>query len=204
MDSSGVLDLDRGWAELVGASVSACRVDVDECSELSISGSSLNEVSFTVEGAVVVEAWQSQFDGCDLSTLRFQSVRGVRFVGCKFVGTDFADARLEDVVFERCTFRYVNFRKARLMRVAFSDCSIDDVDLLDATMQDVDFEGSLLTKVNLERVSATRVDLRGASEIDLASFGRLDGFLVTEHQLPVLMYRLAFSVGLGVERPPDI
>lgn len=203
-DWSGELDLDRGWAELVEVSAVGCRVDVEDCSDLSVTGSYLGDAVFDVgEESPEVEIWRSRFENSDLSALRVSSVRSSTFVGCKFVGTDFAEARLDDVKFERCTFRYTNLRMAKLNRVEFSDCVIDDVDLYDSTMEDVAFPMSRVVKLNVDRIRATRVDLRDAAEVELASITRLDGVLVGEDQLPTLMYSLAFSLGLGVERPED-
>jgi uncharacterized protein YjbI with pentapeptide repeats len=200
----GTLDVDRGWAELLDVSVDADRLDLGSCSELSITETTMRDVTFDTSGEVVVEAWRSSFDNTDLSPLRFGSVRSTTFVGCKFVGTDFADGRLENVLFDRCTFRYVNLRMAKLSRVEFRDCTLDDVDVYDATLEDVGFPISRLVKFNVDRVKATRVDLREAAEIDLASLSRLDGFVVGEDQLPLLMYALAFASGLSVERPSAI
>ena len=198
----GELDPDRGWAELVEVSVKEQSLSVDDCSDLSITGSYLSDVTFGVaeDDPVVAEIWRSRFANSDLSSLRVSSVRSTSFVGCKFVGTDLAEARLDDVRFERCTFRYTNLRMAKLSRVEFSDCVLDDVDLYDATLEDVAFPSSRLTKLNVDRLRATRVDFRDATELELTSVGRLDGLLVGEDQLPTLTYALAFALGLGVER----
>ena len=197
----GELDPDRGWAELVDVVASEVRIDAHDCSDLSITGSSLRDVTFDVEDQLTAEIWRSNLENSDLSAIRVSSVRSTTFVGCKFVGTDLAEARLNDVRFERCTFRYTNLRMAKLARVEFHDCAIDDVDLYDATMEDVGFPLSRITKLNLDRMRATRVDFRDANELELAAIGRLDGVLVAEDQLPTLSYALAFSLGLGVERP---
>lgn len=202
-DWDGPLDLDRGWAEFAGVAIVSSRIDLNGCTELDITESSLLDTAFTEQGDAVVTARRSLFERCDLSGLSFQSLRTSRLTGCKLVGADFAGGVVDDVVFENCSFRYVSFRMAKLKRVQFIECTFDDVDLFEATLESVGFPGSTLTDVNVDRLDATRVDLREANEVGLTGIGSLRGCLVAEDQLPSLMYTLAFATGLDLERRSD-
>jgi len=202
-DWDGLLELDRGWAEFSGIAIEGGRIELAGCRELDIADSSLLDTAFSDHTGSVLEARSSLLERCDLSGLSFQSLRTSRLVGCKLAGTDFAGATVQDVLFESCTFRYVNLRMAKLKRVQFVDCTLDDVDLFEASLDSVAFPGSALTKVNVDRLQASRVDLREASELGLTGVGSLRGCLVSEDQLPWLMYTLAFASGLDLERRVD-
>lgn len=197
------LDIDRGYGEATDVRIASARIDVSECDHVAVNGSILDGVVLLDDAATAeVTLWRSHLSACDLSAVRSTSVRSTTFVACKFVGTDWADARLTDVVFERCTLRHVNLRGAALERVRFLDCTIVDADLGATTLVDVTVPGTHITHTALERVRATRVDLRDAAVLELTAVGRLDGVVVTEVQLAGLAHTLAFSAGLGVERPP--
>ncbi|MDH4168190.1 MAG: pentapeptide repeat-containing protein [Acidimicrobiia bacterium] len=168
--------------------------------ELWVTGTMLTGVVFQPGVGSVVDASDCVFERCDLSRLRLRSLDACRFVDSKLVGADLGGATIDDVVFERCSFRYANLRGARLRRVRFDECTFDETDAYEIDLTDVGFDGSRLISVNVDRMRAVRVDLRGTTELGLEAAGRLDGCLVTEHQIPQLMYALAFASGLGVER----
>lgn len=199
---SGTLDLDRGWAELVGVEATAAELNLALCEELEIVDSLLTGVAFVADGATEIEIRNSVLTDCDLSQVRLASLHGSRLVGCKLTGTDLSGAGVTDVELERCSLRYTNLRMARLSRVALVDCALDQVDAYEVVAEDVGFDRSRLVDVNVDRLAATRVDLRGAAELGLTAIGRLDGCLVSEHQLPALAPALALALGVDLERPP--
>lgn len=101
------------------------------------------------------------------------------------VGGDWSD---EPVVvtaldLDGCVLRLANLRMSKLRRVAFVGCTIEDLDAHRAEFEDVSFDGSVLSSFSLARVAAERVDLRGCTTVGLRGVGRLDGLLVSEHQL---------------------
>lgn len=174
----GVLNLDRGAAELLDVQVARpVEIDLSSCAELSVRDASLTGVSMASGLNMVLDVHRSTLDGCDLSAVRIATIRASRLVGCKLNGTDFAGTTTADVVFERCTFRCGDWRMARFKRVSFVDCVLDEVDAFEGLLEDVDFPGSRLTGVNVDRLDATSVDLREAIEISLQGVGRLNGCL---------------------------
>lgn len=197
---SGPLDLDRGWAELDGVEVADDVVDLTDCDELSIGDSVLGRVVLSQPGGTRIEIRSSRLDGCDLSQADLAILQRSTLDGCKLTGTDLSGAAITDVRFVRCAFRYANLRMARLERVGFVECTIDEVDGFQLDATDVSFEGSSIVELNVDRIQATRVDLRGATELGLIGIGRLEGCLVSDHQLPALGPVLALAVGLDLER----
>ncbi len=198
---SGAVEFESGWGELAEVAVSGITIEVEPDDRLDINGSALRDVIFG--GNAEIESFRSSFDSCDLSRIRFPSLRATRLTDCKLVGVDLSAAELADVVFERCVLRFVNMRMTRLRRVAFVDCTLHEVDAYDLDAEDVSFDGCELDTVNIDRLRATRVDLRAARRLGLDHLGSLAGCLVGEEQLHALTYQLAFAAGLDVERVPD-
>ena len=150
-----------------------------------------------------VDLIDSTLTDCDLSRATIGTVRGTRFVGCKFSGTDLSERTVRDSVFERCTMQYTHLRMATLQRVAFDDCRLDDVDFSESRLEDVTFAASRLVDVNTERCRFERVDLRGTAELDLSSPTNLRGCLIDDAQVLQLAYRLALLAGATIERDPE-
>ena len=176
------------------------QADLGTHAGLVLESSMIRNLVLCPDEPVELDASWCAFSHCDLSRADVHRLRASRLSDCKFVGTDFSDADVVDVVFERCVLSLTNLRMARFSRVSFEHCTLRDLDAFELVATDVSFDGSELDQVNVDRLKATRVDLRHAKSLQLEAVGRLEGFLVTEHQLPGLVYQLAFAAGLGVER----
>lgn len=202
---SAPLTIDRGWAEFDEVAVpSTSEPDFDGCDELTVRESSVSGLAFGGEQHdLAIEVQRSQLEGCDLSGQSIRTIRGSRVTACKMIGTDFSAGTIADTVFEHCILRYTNLRMAKLSRVEFIDCTFDDVDCYQMEAEDVTFPGSTLSAVSLDSLTATRFDLREASEITLSAITRLDGCLVSEHQLAGLAHSLAMAAGIQVEQIDD-
>ena len=99
---------------------------------------------------------------------------------CKLAGTGLSEGTVRDVGFERCDWPYTNLRMSALERVAF--------------------DGSELRSVTVDAARFQRVDLRGATALDLVGVGDLGGCLVTEAQAHQLAVHLALAAGASLER----
>ena len=194
------LVVERGWAELTKVEASGLAFDLTACDELELSGSSFVNVELGRAETTEITVADCRFENCDLSARRFSSVRRSTFTNCKLDGTDFSTGSLVDVEFDNCSLRLTNMRMAELSRIAFRECQVDGLDLFDATIADIDFAGSKINELGADRISAERVDLRSAAAISFATITRLDGFRITDAQLPLLMHALAGSVGLSVDQ----
>jgi len=175
-------------------------VDLGSHHELIIESSIVRNLVLCPDEPVELDASWCSFGYCDLSRAKVQRLRASRLSDCKFVGTDLSDADVVDVVFERCVFNLASLRMARFSRVRFEDCTLREVDAFELVATDVSFDGTEVDRLNVDRLRATRVDFRNAKSLELEAVARLDGCLVADHQLPGLMYQLAFAAGLGIER----
>lgn len=189
-----------GWAEVTGGRIAPGGLDaIANAAELSITDGHV--VGGRLPAAAEVELRQSLLIDVDLSQMRLRSVRGTRLTGCKLVGSDLSGTSVVDTVFANSSLSLTNLRMATLERVAFVDCALSEVDCYELTATDVTFDGCTLDGVNLDGLRATRVDLRGATELSLAAATSLGGCLVAEHQLPALAFSLALALGLDIESP---
>ena len=186
-----VTDLDLG--ELSWQRLESATVDVAGLSHIDIDHCHLKNVTFANAEGTEVALTESVIERSDLSRLRMHSVTECRLDGAKLVGTDFSGILTRDTEFDGCVLRLANLRMSKLQRVAFVGCTIEDLDA-----EDVSFDDSALSAFSIDRVTATRVDLRGCTAVGLTGVGRLDGFLVSEHQLFALAPQLADVAGLTV------
>ncbi len=191
-----------GIAEVGSVDLARLTLDLGEAHRLDISDSRLTAVSLRAADAdMEAQISGSVVEQSDLSRLRIRTARQSVFRGVKLVGTDFSDGVIQDCEFDECVLRLTNLRMATLRRVIFNDCTIEDMDAYSAQFEDVSFPGSRVESLNIDRVTSTRTDLRECEPLGLTGFNRLDGFLVSEQQLPALSYRLAASIGLSIEAP---
>ncbi|MEU2037161.1 pentapeptide repeat-containing protein [Nocardia niwae] len=114
-------------------------------------------------------------------------------------GVDFAGANLRRVRFEGCKFDSVNFRGAHLREVSFTDCVLRDCDFADAALTGITVPGSELVRLSLRNVRGAKVDLRGATALDITEgLDSLRGATITSLQLMDLAPAFARSIGITV------
>jgi uncharacterized protein YjbI with pentapeptide repeats len=179
------------------AEIDADNLAADGLVELTLETARATGVSLV---GVEIDARWSEIQGCDLSQARVRRLRGCRIVDSRCTGLDSSDGELIDVAFERCLLNLANLRMTRLQRVSFTDCVLTDVDCDESTLADVSFEGSTIEALSLDRTSMQRVDLRGAASLGLGAVRSLEGCLVSRDQLQEILFELAFTAGLSVER----
>lgn len=195
-DSVG--EADGGIVDVSSVHATGVAMEFGDAERVDLDGCQLSNVSAPgYQGELHITA--SVVERSDLSRADLRLVRSSQLTGVKLVGTDFSGGLIRDTMFTDCVLRLANFRMATFERVAFHGCVFEDVDAYSTTFIDVDFAATGLQSFNIDHATAERVDLRECTAIDLAGIRRLDGFLVSEHQLPALTYQLAAAVGLGVE-----
>jgi len=191
-----VTDLDLG--ELSWQRLDSATIDLAGLAHIEIDHCHLKSVAFANAEGTEVGLTMSTIEGSDLSRLHFNSVTESRLIGVKLSGTDFSGASTRDTEFNGCVLRLANLRMSEFQRVTFESCTIDDVDAYAAHFGDVAFDDSALSAFSIDQVTATRVDLRGCTSVGLTAIGRLDGFLISEHQLFALAPQLAHIAGLAI------
>lgn len=201
-DGTGVLDLDDRWGTASGVAVDG-PLDAGGCERLEVEASVLRGVELRADRTLELDIRASELAECDLSGRRIRTLANATLTGCKLSGADLSGATVRDVVFDRCVLRVANLRMGELERVAFNQCTIEDLDLYDAGLAHVSFDGTGLRRVDADQTRFHRVDLRGATELDLRACTRLTGCLVTPAQVLEIAYVLARVTGVSIEREPD-
>lgn len=191
-----VADSDLG--ELSWQKLDSATIDLAGLSRLEIDHCHLKNVTFDNSEGTEVALAESIVEGSDLSRLQMLGVMECLLSGAKLVGADLSSSLIRDTGFDGCVLRLANLRMSTLQRVAFSGCTIEDLDAYSAEFEDVTFNDCTLSAFSIDRVAAARVDLRGCTTVGLTGIGRLDGFLVSEHQLFALAPQLADVAGLSV------
>jgi uncharacterized protein YjbI with pentapeptide repeats len=181
--------------------------DGDRFEGVNLTGARFIESAFTA----------TQWDGGVLRRCRFTDVwmHTVRMAGTDtaectwldstivagmFAGTASFNSEVQRVVFSSCKLNGVNFRAARLVDVVFEDCLLTDVDFGEASLTRVTFPGSSLRGLHLAKAKLHEVDLRGATELDLASgFESLAGAVIGRAQLIAIAPALAANTGITVQ-----
>ncbi len=160
--------------------------------------------------------------GCALDETRLHRARVLDSVltGIRGVGTDLSEAMLRDVelvdarlggvrahgsVLERVVVRggkidYLNLRGARLRDVVFEECVLVEPDFGGARLERVEFVECALKGADFTGAALKDVDLRAASELDIArGVDRLSGAVISTAQLVDLAPVLAAELGIRVE-----
>lgn len=144
-------------------------------------------VDVTVEGA----------DWANSRPVRGMAARRVALRSCRFTGSDLAEAKLSDVMFEDCRLDLVNLRFAVLERVIFRDCRMEECDLYEASLKDILFERCQLREATLSSATLLRVELRGCDLDGLVGVESLRGSRMPLHD--VLANAPLFAAAAGIE-----
>jgi fluoroquinolone resistance protein len=108
------------------------------------------------------------FEDCDLTRLQPAelSARGVRFVRCKLMGTDWTDVgRYPELEFEECDLRYASFVGASLRQIRFLRCKASEANFIDVDLTEADFGGTDLTGSSFQNATLCRAKLHEASGV---------------------------------------
>ncbi|WP_405187290.1 pentapeptide repeat-containing protein [Streptomyces anulatus] len=115
-------------------------------------------------------------------------------------GTELSGSHMNRVTFYNCKFDSVNARLAKLRNVAFVDCLLRDVDFGGAVLTNITFPGSTLDRAHFDNAKMTKVDLREAAGLSIASgLEALKGATISTYQLLDMAPALAQVLGLTVK-----
>ncbi|OEU97201.1 MULTISPECIES: pentapeptide repeat-containing protein [Streptomyces] len=180
--------------------------------ELDLSGAEGGGATFLDVGM-----YRCVLDEARLGRLRVidSVLEGVRGVGTELAGAEFRDvelrdarlggvrlhgARLNRVLVSGGKIDFLNLRQASLTDVTFEGCVLDEPDFAGAALERVTFRDCTVRRAELREVRLKDVDLRGATELDIASgVERLAGATITPGQLMELAPAFAARIGVRVE-----
>ncbi|MGY1436446.1 pentapeptide repeat-containing protein [Streptomyces reniochalinae] len=179
LDLSGT---DGGGATLLDVGMYRCALDEARLTRLRV-------IDSVLEGVWGV--------GTDLAggELRDVELRDARLGGVQLHG-----ARLNRVLVRGGKIDYLNLRQAQLTDVTFEGCVLTEPDFGGASLERVAFRDCVLRRAEFHQVRFENVDLRGATELDIATgVGNLAGAVVSSGQLMELAPAFAAQLGVRVE-----
>ncbi|WP_320068777.1 pentapeptide repeat-containing protein [Micromonospora sp. RTGN7] len=156
------------------------------------------------------------FTGGDFRQVRFSDtwIARTRWIGANWAATELLDVTLLDgllagvqayggswrrVTLQRCKIDSLNLRGTRLQDVEFRDCDLTETDFSGTTLIGVTFPGSSLHRARFTKVTAKKLDLRGARELDIADgWESLRGAVIDHGQLAQAAPALAHNLGIIV------
>ncbi len=192
------IEIIDGWAELTGVCLEGDVIDLRAALAVELNEVVVTGAQLVVRPDAELRIRGSRFERCDLSQLRFDTLRASTLNECKLMGAE-ATGVVADVELANCQLALARFPEARLERVAFSSCAMRQVDFFDASLTNVSFEGCELDEVNLDRTRFEAVDLRYASTVDVRNTSDYRGCVITAPQAQAMAIGLADSVGLSIE-----
>ncbi|MEU2085170.1 pentapeptide repeat-containing protein [Streptomyces albus] len=127
-------------------------------------------------------------------------LRDVELRDARLGGVQLHGARLNRVLVRGGKIDCLNLRQASLTDVTFEECVLSEPDFSGASLERVTFRDCVLRRAELHQVRLKDVDLRGATELDVAvGVEHLAGAVITMGQLMDLAPALAAQIGLRVE-----
>ncbi|MFF8284991.1 pentapeptide repeat-containing protein [Streptomyces albus] len=127
-------------------------------------------------------------------------LRDVELRDARLGGVQLHGARLNRVLVRGGKIDCLNLRQASLTDVTFEECVLSEPDFSGASLERATFLDCVLRRAELHQVRLKDVDLRGATELDVAvGVEHLAGAVITMDQLMDLAPALAAQIGLRVE-----
>lgn len=125
------------------------------------------------------------------------AARRVELRGCRFTGTELAEATLSDVTLTDCRLDLVGLRIAKLERVVFRDCRMTECDFSESSLIDVLFDNCELRESTFSGVRLKRLELRSCDLAGLHGVESLRGARMPWSD--VLENGPLFAAALGLE-----
>ncbi len=132
---------------------------------------------FSRDALAAHEAWMSRdtagvrivAQGADFSQLRLdpQPLARARFVGCRFVETNWDGAMLEQAEFEACDFTRGSLGGVALQEAVFTRCTLEGADLRRSEMNMVQVEGGSWRGATITDANLNGIQVSGSSWLQL-------------------------------------
>ncbi|MBQ1119192.1 pentapeptide repeat-containing protein [Streptomyces sp. B15] len=127
-------------------------------------------------------------------------LRDVELRDARLGGVQLHGARLNRVLVRGGKIDFLNLRQAKLTDVTFEGCVLNEPDFSGASLERVAFRDCALRRAEFNQVRLKDVDLRGATELELATgVDRLAGAVISPGQLMDLAPAFAAQIGVRVE-----
>jgi uncharacterized protein YjbI with pentapeptide repeats len=140
-----------------------------------------------------------RFEACDLaeSICEQISVSRAEFLGCRLIGLQATDGRIEDMLMKGCNAAHAQFWGSVFKRARFENCNLSEANFQGADLTGVFFDKCDLRGASLAGAKLVGADLR-SSQIDSARAGikELQGAIVNAEQAISIARLLGVDVRL--------
>ncbi|MDJ1137854.1 pentapeptide repeat-containing protein [Streptomyces iconiensis] len=180
-------DLDLGGEDGAGATFLDCGIYRCALGETALGRARM--LDSVLEG---VSGVGTRMENCEL--------RDVELRDARLGGTQMHGARLNRVLVRGGKIDFLNLRQAKLTDVTFEGCVLVEPDFGGARLERVTFRDCVLRRAELHQAQLKDVDLRGVTELDIATgLDRLAGAVISPDQLMELAPAFAAQIGVRVE-----
>jgi len=126
-----------------------------------------------------------RFEACDLadSSWELLSASRVELLGCRLIGLQATDGRVEDMLIKGCNAVHAQFWSTVFKRVRFESCNLSETNFQSADLTGVIFDRCDLRGAKMADAKLVGADLR-SSQLDRARIGikELQGAIVSIEQ----------------------
>ncbi|MEP7189064.1 MAG: pentapeptide repeat-containing protein [Roseiflexaceae bacterium] len=140
-----------------------------------------------------------RFEACDLADSSWErlSVSRVELIGCRLIGLQATDGRVEDLLIKGCNAAHAQFWSTVFKRVRFENCNLSETNFQSADLAGVIFDKCDLRGAKMADAKLVGTDLR-SSNIDGARVGikELQGAIVNLEQAVSIARVLGVDVRL--------
>jgi uncharacterized protein YjbI with pentapeptide repeats len=140
-----------------------------------------------------------RFEACDLADSSWErlSASRVELLGCRLIGLQATDGRVEDMLIKGCNAVHAQFWSSVFKRVRFESCNLSETNFQSADLAGVIFDKCDLRGAKMADAKLIGADLR-SSNIDGARVGikELQGAIVTMEQAVSIARVLGVDVRL--------
>jgi uncharacterized protein YjbI with pentapeptide repeats len=140
-----------------------------------------------------------RFEACDLADSSWErlSASRVELIGCRLIGLQATDGRVEDLLIKGCNAVHAQFWSTVFKRVRFESCNLSETNFQSADLTGVVFDKCDLRGAKMADAKLAGADLR-SSNIDAARVGikELQGAIVNIEQAVSIARALGVDVRL--------
>ena len=140
-----------------------------------------------------------RFEACDLADSSWErlSASRVELLGCRLIGLQATDGRVEDLLIKGCNAVHAQFWSTVFKRVRFESCNLSETNFQSADLTGVIFDKCDLRGAKMADAKLVGADLR-SSQLDGARLGikELQGAIVSMEQAVGIARTLGVDVRL--------
>lgn len=166
-------------------SIADCSIDDQAAEFVTFETSHLKQVTMQRAQLRSLRLLDTRFEACDLSGSEWEQISATRteLLGCRLIGLQASDGRIEQAIFRGCNAAHAQFWGTVFKQARFENCNLNEASFSGADLSGVVFEKCDLRGANFVDAKLHGADLR-SSQIDGARLGakEIQGLIVNTEQ----------------------